>query len=200
MRVSDADRDQVAAVLREAAAQGRLTFEELDERLDRTYKAQVYADLTPLVVDLPDDGHGVPGGVQAPGPAPAAPGQGGGQPMVINAKGDEATRKGEWEVPARIEVNARWGSCKLDLRRARITSPVTEIRIDVTGGEGDIILPDGATAQVDVDASWFGSLSTDVDSVRKHGSPHLVITGEAKGGELRVRYKKLSRFTGLFGG
>lgn len=199
MRVSDADRDQVAAVLREAAAEGRLTFEELDERLDRTYNAQVYADLTPLLADLPSDGHGVPGGVQAPAGASVAA-NGGGQPLVINAKGDHATRKGDWEVPARVEANARWGSCKLDLRRARLTSPVTEIWIDVTGGSGDIILPDGATAEIDVDASWFGTLASQVDSVRKHGVPHVVVTGEAKGGELRVRYKKPSRFTGLFGG
>jgi Domain of unknown function (DUF1707) len=34
LRASDADRDRVAEVLRQAAGEGRLTLDELDERLD----------------------------------------------------------------------------------------------------------------------------------------------------------------------
>ncbi|WP_193374026.1 DUF1707 SHOCT-like domain-containing protein [Nocardiopsis salina] len=201
MRVSDADRDQVAAVLREAAAEGRITLGELDDRLERTYASQVYADLDPLVADLPHTVSGSHGAAPAPNPAPAGPAAAGnGEPLIINAKGDSIVRKGEWEVPSRVEINNRWGSCRIDLREARLTSPVTEIRIDASAGSGDIILPEGATAHVDVDAAWFGSLKNQVDTVRRHGVPHFVITGEAKGGELRVRYKKFSRFGGLFGG
>ncbi|UUZ60255.1 DUF1707 SHOCT-like domain-containing protein [Nocardioides sp. B-3] len=59
MRISDADRHKVAEVLREAAGQGRLDPDELDERLEATFSAKTYADLVPITVDL----H----------PAPAAP-------------------------------------------------------------------------------------------------------------------------------
>lgn len=197
MRVSDADRDQVAETLREAAAEGRITLEELDERLELTYSSRVYADLEPIVADLPS----TPGSDLAQSPAadvsPVA-GQSG-DALVINAKGDTTVRKGTWEVPARVEANARWGTCKLDLRDARLTAQVTEIWIDVTGGSGDIILPEGATAHVDVDSSWFGSLKSQVDTIRKQGVPHFVITGEAKGGGLTVRYKRSSGFLSIFG-
>lgn len=53
MRASDADRDRVAAVLRDAHADGRLAQDELLERLDATYDARTYGDLDRLVADLP---------------------------------------------------------------------------------------------------------------------------------------------------
>jgi hypothetical protein len=57
LRASDADRDAVAARLREAHAEGRLTTEEFTERLDAAYAARTHGDLVPLTRDLP-----VPGG------------------------------------------------------------------------------------------------------------------------------------------
>src|SRR5262245_20390125 len=53
LRISDDDRHQVADLLREAAGEGRIDFEELDERLEATYAAKTYADLVPITVDLP---------------------------------------------------------------------------------------------------------------------------------------------------
>ena len=53
LRISDQDRHQVAEVLREAAGEGRIDFEELDQRLDATYAARTYADLVPITLDLP---------------------------------------------------------------------------------------------------------------------------------------------------
>jgi hypothetical protein len=53
VRASDADREAVAEQLREHFATGRLSMDDLDERLDRAYAAQTYGDLEPLVVDLP---------------------------------------------------------------------------------------------------------------------------------------------------
>ena len=53
LRASDADRDEVADLLREHVATGRLTMEEFGERLERTYAAQTYGDLDALIADLP---------------------------------------------------------------------------------------------------------------------------------------------------
>src|SRR5215207_10923476 len=53
IRVSDAEREHHADLLREHAAQGRLTVDELDERLDRVYAARTHGELTPIVGDLP---------------------------------------------------------------------------------------------------------------------------------------------------
>ena len=53
LRASDAEREQHAQLLREHAAQGRLTVDELEERLDRVYAARTAGELAPVVADLP---------------------------------------------------------------------------------------------------------------------------------------------------
>ncbi|HEY1180053.1 MAG TPA: DUF1707 domain-containing protein [Phytomonospora sp.] len=53
MRASDGDRQRIADRLRLATDEGRLSLGEYDERLDRAFKAQTYADLNALVADLP---------------------------------------------------------------------------------------------------------------------------------------------------
>lgn len=55
IRASDADRERVAAALREEMAVGRLTMEEFEERLSRTYAAKTWAQLRELTTDLPVD-------------------------------------------------------------------------------------------------------------------------------------------------
>jgi hypothetical protein len=52
-RVGDADREAVAAQLREHYADGRLTLDELNERLDETFAAKTKADLNVVMRDLP---------------------------------------------------------------------------------------------------------------------------------------------------
>jgi hypothetical protein len=52
MRASDSDRDRVLSQLREGYAQGRITFEELSERVTRTLSAQTHDELNAIVEDL----------------------------------------------------------------------------------------------------------------------------------------------------
>jgi hypothetical protein len=53
-RTSDADRDRVTAMLRDHFAEGRLTPEELDERLTATLNATTFGDLRRVLADLPE--------------------------------------------------------------------------------------------------------------------------------------------------
>ncbi|MBO0875952.1 MAG: DUF1707 domain-containing protein [Pseudonocardia sp.] len=53
VRASDAEREETASAIRHAAAEGRLTMEELDERLASVYEARMRHELEPLVADLP---------------------------------------------------------------------------------------------------------------------------------------------------
>jgi len=53
LRASDADRERVAVVLRDAAAEGRLTLEELSDRVASTYAARTSTELEQLTRDLP---------------------------------------------------------------------------------------------------------------------------------------------------
>ncbi len=53
MRVSDDDRDRVAATLREAVGRGQLSLTEVDDRLRAAYAAVTHADLAALTRDIP---------------------------------------------------------------------------------------------------------------------------------------------------
>ena len=53
VRASDADRERVARTLGEHGAAGRLTPEELEQRLDAAYAARTQGDLERLLDDLP---------------------------------------------------------------------------------------------------------------------------------------------------
>jgi Domain of unknown function (DUF1707) len=68
MRVSDADRDRVAAELSEHFQAGRLTQDEFDERVGRAISARTRGDLDELTTDLPS---GRPAGGPPTAPAPA---------------------------------------------------------------------------------------------------------------------------------
>ena len=53
LRASDSDRDQVSERLRHATAEGRLSADELDQRLGALYAARTYGELDALLADLP---------------------------------------------------------------------------------------------------------------------------------------------------
>jgi DUF1707 SHOCT-like domain len=69
IRVSDADRERVTARLREHFAEGRLTREELDERVTAALNAKTFGDLRPIMADLPEPAPVMAGGAP-PGPLP----------------------------------------------------------------------------------------------------------------------------------
>jgi hypothetical protein len=53
LRVGDAERDTTATLLREHYAQGRLSTDELNERLDATFSATIQGQLAEITHDLP---------------------------------------------------------------------------------------------------------------------------------------------------
>jgi hypothetical protein len=137
MRVSDADRHRVADILREAAAEGRIDIDELDERLESTYAAKTYGDLVPITSDLP-----VPRaeGDVAPRPQPA-------QPSVPAARYDSSvailggvSRKGVWEVGPSHSAFAMMAGIDIDLREARFTSREVVINANAFWAGIDIIV------------------------------------------------------------
>jgi hypothetical protein len=125
-RASDAEREAVVARLRDAAGEGRLTVEELAERIDAAYEARTRAELEPLTADLPAPARGfTPAAAPAAGPvAPArtAP------PLVFGIMGG-GDRKGRWRVPERMTVINVMGGADLDLRDAVLETPEVEITV-----------------------------------------------------------------------
>jgi hypothetical protein len=68
MRVGDAEREAAAAELREHYASGRLTLDELNERIDKAFAAKTRGDLNVLMTDLPSrrsEAAGAPGALGA---------------------------------------------------------------------------------------------------------------------------------------
>lgn len=64
LRASDAEREHVAGFLRDSAAEGRLTADELDDRVHHAYRAVTQGELAGLIRDLP----GPPAAVRAASP------------------------------------------------------------------------------------------------------------------------------------
>lgn len=77
MRTSDAERQRAADFLRDACAEGRLSADELEERLDLLFAGSTVADIAVLVRDLPGGSKVVPrlsrGGVSRPAAPPSLP-------------------------------------------------------------------------------------------------------------------------------
>ena len=145
-RASDAEREAVVARLRDAAGEGRLTVEELAERVDAAYAAGTREELEPLTADLP---------AAAPGASPAAVGEG----MPVGAAGATAPsvvlgilgggdRRGRWRVPERMTVVNVLGGADLDLREATLAAPEVEIRVFSVLGGSDVIVPEGVHVEL----------------------------------------------------
>jgi hypothetical protein len=136
LRISDADRHQVAEVLREAAGEGRIDLTELDERLEATYAARTYADLVPITLDLPvARASDLPVRPAAATPSPVVSGPAEERHLAIMGGLD---RKGVWTVPAHMTVNCFMGGADLDLRRAQFAAREVVLTINAVMGGADI--------------------------------------------------------------
>jgi uncharacterized protein DUF1707 len=186
LRAADSDRDAVAAVLREAAAEGRLSLDEVDERLTAVYAAKTYADLEPITRDLPDTG-------VAPSVAPVAERDGsrfGGAPtskMAI-AVMSGFVRRGRWGVPPAFTSVAFWGGGELDLREARFTEPQVTIRAVAVMGGINIIVPDDADVVIN-SIGIMGGFDQRAAGEGAPGGPRIIIKGFAFWGGVGVERK-----------
>lgn len=151
LRVSHEDRDQVAEVIRIAAGDGRLTADELDERLEKALTARTFDDLAVLVADLPAAGTALaplPGqvaAVVAAGVPPAPPKE----LITIHVASGSNQRTGRWVVPARMDLKATSGSIKLDFTEAVISQPALHIDAEVRSGSIRLITKPGIAVDMD---------------------------------------------------
>src|ERR1039457_2024197 len=133
LRASDADRDRVAALLSEAAGDGRLTLGEHSQRAEQAYSARTLGELASLTADLA---------------APAA------QPIRLDGRRSVAgifgqdRREGRWVVPESFPVTAICGDVVLDLREALLQSSRVTIYATVIAGQLKVMVPDGVAVEV----------------------------------------------------
>ncbi|WP_049575436.1 DUF1707 domain-containing protein [Nocardiopsis sp. SBT366] len=197
MRASDADRDAVAHLLREALAEGRLDPDEHSDRLDSVYRAKTVGELVPLTEDLPGSEAAAarlpaPTDFRSPRPVYGAS-RIGDQPATSHAAIallGGADRSGNWVLPRRFFAVATMGGVELDLREARFTQRETTIWIGAVMGGIGVIVPDDIQVRLHGLPIMGGfGIEGDTPSVVDPGAPIVHIRGVALMGGVGVSYR-----------
>jgi hypothetical protein len=180
-RASYEDRDRVVEVLRLAAGDGRLSAEELDQRLEMALNARTYGELAALTKDLPD----------AAGPAAVA------EPkdlIRIEASSGSTRRDGRWVVPKRMEIKVGSGSVRLDFTEAVITQATLAIDVELNCGSLLLITKPGIVVDADDISIRSGSVSVpppgDVPTLLS-----IRVSGKVGSGSVKARAPRPPRRT-----
>ena len=190
LRASDADRERVVELLRQAARDGRIDVEELDERTSAAYATRTLAELETLTQDL------VPVAGVTPTPTPTSdgvvvrPGAGGTRQIISIMGGHD--RKGRWRVAPRCFVLSIMGGADLDLNDAELSDHATRIHVISIMGGADIRVPRGVDVQVSKFA-FMGGHDVKLDAEPPPpGAPviHLSMFALMGGGDVRQGRRK----------
>ena len=130
------EREELVNTLRDHAAAGRLTTDELEDRTAAAYTATTRGELVALRRDLPE--------AAAPIARPVPPEVVGER---IDAVLSSSRQGGHWLVPEHLRVKAVLGDCKLDMRQADIPAEVT-IEVKVRLGDVTIYVPADARVEL----------------------------------------------------
>jgi hypothetical protein len=144
LRVSDDDREATVARLRVAGGEGRLTLEELAERVELADAARTRRDLDALTADLP-----VTYAATATERTERKD-----RGWIVAIMGG-AERKGRWRPARSTVVVTVMGGAELDLREAELADGVHITAVTIMGGIG-IAVPEG----VSVDMGGFAFMGT----------------------------------------
>ena len=175
-RASDAERAQTAALLKQACVEGRLNLDEFGQRVAEAYAARTREDLAALTSDLPAPGAGAP--LARSGPVAVT------STTAILAA---AERSGPWRVAESGRVLAVLGACKLDLRQATVTAPVTTIDARVVLGNLVVLVPEGVEVDLSATAVMGARTLRLTGPPPPPGAPVVRITGVVVWGDLSVR-------------
>jgi len=145
LRASDSERDRTVDRLREAAGQGRLTLEELSERIETALSAKTRGELEQVVVDLPATS--APRTPAATGPA---------RRTFLGIMGGD-TLRGPMRLSDRCTIVNVMGGVDMDLSQAKIEGGALTIRIFSIMGGSAIRVPPG----VRIDRSGFSLMGGD---------------------------------------
>lgn len=176
-RAADTDRIQVAQLLTDAAAQGRLPMSEYENRLTKAYAAQTYDELDRLRSDLPD--------------YPVTPRRGACKPApstLLLAIMSAFERRGRWNVPKKLTTFALWGGGVIDLRYADFTSPEVEIHACSIMGGQTILLPPEVNVEIE-GHGVMGGFDHDVKGEGTPGAPKVKIRGFSLWGGVGIKRK-----------
>ncbi|MFZ3559575.1 MULTISPECIES: DUF1707 SHOCT-like domain-containing protein [unclassified Streptomyces] len=191
LRASDADRDRIADILREALAEGRLDAEEHAERIDGVYRAKTVGELEPLVRDLPGT-HSAPRPAPAPGPVPNQPAPGTVPPVAdenLVAVLSSTTRKGRWRIGRRTHAYAIFGNVEIDLSEAIFEYPQIYIKAVSVFGNVEIRVPENISLRGS-GAGVLGNFEVDTLDASEPQAPVVYVDGYAVLGNIEAKPKR----------
>jgi hypothetical protein len=177
IRASDADRDRVVDVLRDAVGDGRLTADEFDERLEAALSSRTLGELAGLTADLV-------GGPARPGATTVQAEE----VARIDQRGGSVQRTGRWVVPRRLELRLSWCDATLDFTDAVIVTDTLLVDMDVRGGS--LILVAGPGIVVDAHSLTVRYTDVDIRSGAGPGAPVVLrvqLTGRVRYGRVEMR-------------
>ena len=174
-RASDAERERTIELLRVAAGEGRLTFEELSDRVEVAGGAATRSELDSVIADLP---------------APATVSRETVVPTRNSALFGDLRRSGGWRVPASSRWESLFGDVVLDLREAQVGEAEVEIDAGTVFGDIELLVPEGIAVEVRM-RTVFGDIQQDAGEVAPPGSPRVVLSGWTIFGDVRVRARRL---------
>lgn len=174
LRASDAEREWAIGTLREAAGEGRLTLDELSERVEHALGATTRGELELVMHDLPAASSGMRELMPTVG--------------QVTVYGD-VRREGEWLVPARSEWHTRYGDVVLDLRRAQFAAAVVEIDVRSDFGDIELLVAHGVGVELRA-GTQSGSVRQEAGAAAEPGAQRVILTGGTSYGDVRVRARR----------
>ncbi len=183
VRAADADREAVAEKLRVAVAEGRIDFDELDDRLGQAYSAGTYGQLRALVADLPIQADLIPRHESVAEP----------ETLVLKTTSPNIRQSGEWTVPRRIIAETRAGIITIDFTRA--TCAHREVTVEAAGHTGWIrlILPPGWAARIGPASTNTSNIHNKAAETAEPGLPTIIVTGHPVHGYIKIKQRRGSR-------
>ncbi len=193
LRASDADRDRVADILREALAEGRLTADEHAERVDGVLATRTLGELEAFIRDLPAAHQGPAAPAYTPVPPRPTPG-------AVPAEADanvvavfsSALRRGRWRAGRRLHAYAVFGSVEIDLSEAIFEYQQVVIKAVAVFGDVRIRVPENISLR-GTGGGVLGSFEVSpLDSVDS-AAPVVYVDGWAVLGSVEARPKRGKR-------
>ncbi|OIJ97292.1 hypothetical protein BIV25_16120 [Streptomyces sp. MUSC 14] len=193
LRASDADRDRVADILREALAEGRLTADEHADRVEGVLHAKTVGELEVFIRDLPA-AHQQPAG-PAYTPVPPRPADGA-IPQEADANVvavfSSAVRRGRWRAGRRLHAYSVFGSVEIDLSEAIFEYQQVVIKAVSVFGDVQIRVPENVSLR-GTGGGVLGNFEVDtLDSVDTD-APVVYVDGWAVLGNVEARPKRGKR-------
>ena len=189
LRIGHAERDEAIANLRDAAADGRLTLDELDARIGQAMEARTAGDLRLILADLlPPAELEVAVNASTVAQRIGEPGWTWQDPLVLTARWDDVVRAGPWQAPAFFELHPVAGNVKLNFVDARTAVDLMDFVI--MGGAGDVVLivDEGWGVDVSRVEKGIGGVKSEVAQRPTSRLPQLMVRGAMGMGSLKVRH------------